>query len=52
MNGHHAAGVKAMHEALDRAGVRYVVFESKGTSHEVQTWRRSLHDFAPRHFRD
>jgi enterochelin esterase-like enzyme len=47
-----AAAVKAMHDALDRAGVRHVVFESPGTSHEWQTWRRSLHDFAPRIFRD
>jgi enterochelin esterase-like enzyme len=47
-----ADGVKTMHEALDRAGVRHVVFESKGTSHEWQTWRRSLHDFAPRLFRE
>src|SRR5262245_27571010 len=47
-----AAGVRAMHEALDRAGVRHVVFESPKTSHEWQTWRRSLHDFAPRLFRE
>ena len=26
-------------------------FESEGTSHEWQTWRRSLHDFVPRLFR-
>jgi enterochelin esterase-like enzyme len=47
-----AARLKVMHEALDKAGVRHVVFESPGTSHEWQTWRRSLHDFAPRLFRD
>jgi enterochelin esterase family protein len=47
-----AAGVRAMHGTLDKAGVEHVVFESKGTSHEWQTWRRSLHDFAPRLFRD
>jgi enterochelin esterase family protein len=47
-----AAGVKAMHGALDRAGVRHVVLASPGTAHEWQTWRRSLHDFAPRLFRD
>jgi enterochelin esterase-like enzyme len=43
---------KAMHEALDRAGIKNVFVESAGTSHEWQTWRRALHDFAPRLFRD
>jgi enterochelin esterase-like enzyme len=47
-----AAGAKATHEALDRAGITHVVYESPGTAHEWQTWRRSLHDFAPRLFRD
>jgi enterochelin esterase family protein len=47
----HAA-VRMMHEGLDQAGVRHVIFESAGTAHEWQTWRRSLHDFAPRLFRD
>jgi enterochelin esterase-like enzyme len=47
-----AAGVNTMHRALDKAGVKHVVFESKGTAHEWQTWRRCLHDFAPRLFRD
>ena len=44
--------VKAMHAALDRAGVRNVFVESAGTAHEWQTWRRALYDFAPRLFRD
>jgi enterochelin esterase family protein len=44
--------VQRMHESLDGAGIRHVVFESPGTAHEWQTWRRSLHDFAPRLFRD
>jgi enterochelin esterase-like enzyme len=47
-----ADGVIAMHDALDKAGVNHVKFESPGTSHEWQTWRRSLHDFAPRLFQD
>jgi enterochelin esterase-like enzyme len=47
-----AARMQAMHGALDKAGVKHVVFESRGTSHEWQTWRRSLHDFAPRLFQD
>ena len=42
----------AMHEALDRAGIRNVFFSSPGTDHEWQTWRRSLNDFVPRLFRD
>lgn len=42
----------AMHEALDQAGIRNVFFSSPGTDHEWQTWRRSLHDFVPRLFRD
>jgi enterochelin esterase-like enzyme len=41
----------AMHEALGRAGVRSVFYSSPGTDHEWQTWRRCLHDFAPRLFR-
>jgi enterochelin esterase family protein len=47
-----ASSIQSMHRALDKVGVKHVVFESKGTSHEWQTWRRSLHDFAPRLFRD
>jgi enterochelin esterase-like enzyme len=37
--------------ALQRAGVHVVYFESPGTAHEWQTWRRDLHEFAPRLFR-
>jgi enterochelin esterase family protein len=44
--------VRRMHEGLAGAGIRHVVFESPGTAHEWQTWRRSLHDFAPRLFRE
>lgn len=42
----------AMHEALDQAGIKSVLFSSPGTDHEWQTWRRSLHDFVPRLFRE
>jgi len=28
-----------------------VYFESNGTAHEWQTWRRDLNDFVPRLFR-
>ncbi|MGA2114496.1 MAG: alpha/beta hydrolase-fold protein [Bryobacteraceae bacterium] len=44
-------GAKAMHEALDKAGIQNVFYESQGTAHEFQTWRRDLNDFAPRLFR-
>jgi enterochelin esterase-like enzyme len=47
-----ATAIKSMHTKLDAAGIKHVVFESPGTAHEWQTWRRSLYDFAPRLFRD
>jgi enterochelin esterase family protein len=43
--------IGAFRAMLDKAGVRYVYFESPGTAHEWLTWRRDLHDFAPRLFR-
>lgn len=39
------------HQALTQAGIRSVFFSSSNTDHEWQTWRRSLHDFAPRLFK-
>src|SRR4029079_19115630 len=44
-------GVKHYHEALEKAGIKHVYYESPGTSHEWLTWRRSLHEFAPLLFR-
>jgi enterochelin esterase-like enzyme len=41
----------AAHAALDQAGVRHVVYAAQGTSHEWQTWRRHLNEFAPLLFR-
>jgi enterochelin esterase-like enzyme len=38
-------------DALKSAGVQLHYFESEGTAHEWQTWRRSLNDLAPRLFR-
>jgi len=38
-------------DALRHSGVRVVFFESPGTAHEWQTWRRDLRDLAPRLFR-
>jgi Enterochelin esterase and related enzymes len=32
---------------LDKAGIPSGYFESQGTAHEFQTWRRCLHEFAP-----
>jgi enterochelin esterase-like enzyme len=40
-----------LHTALEAAGIPHVMFESRGTAHEWQTWRRSLNDFAPRLFK-
>ena len=45
------ARLRALHAALDKAGIQHVYFESPGTDHEWQTWRRNLKDFAPRLFR-
>lgn len=38
-------------DALRASGVRVEYFESQGTAHEWQTWRRDLEDIAPRLFR-
>jgi enterochelin esterase-like enzyme len=45
------ASVHNFHEALSKAGIEHVYYESPGTSHEWLTWRRSLREFAPRLFR-
>jgi enterochelin esterase family protein len=42
----------AMHDALDKAGIKNVFFSAPGTDHEWQTWRRGLLDLAPRLFRE
>jgi enterochelin esterase-like enzyme len=44
-------GTKNFSEALTKAGIRNVYFESPGTAHEWLTWRRCLNDFAPRLFK-
>jgi enterochelin esterase-like enzyme len=41
---------KATVETMSSAGIPAVWFEAPGTSHEWQTWRRCLYDFAPRLF--
>jgi enterochelin esterase family protein len=42
--------VKNFHETLEKADIKHVYYESPGTDHEWQTWRRSLAEFAPRLF--
>jgi len=45
------ASIGGAAKALRSAGVQLTYFESNGTAHEWQTWRRDLNDFAPRLFR-
>jgi len=47
---HMYASVNDYHKALEKAGIKHVYYESQGTAHEWQTWRRSLKEFAPRLF--
>jgi enterochelin esterase family protein len=42
-----ARNTQKFHQALAQAGIKHVYYESPGTGHEWQTWRRSLHEFAP-----
>ncbi|HEY3624917.1 MAG TPA: alpha/beta hydrolase-fold protein [Terracidiphilus sp.] len=44
-------GLERLHTSLEDAKIQHVFYESPGTSHEWQTWRRDLNDFAPRLFR-
>jgi enterochelin esterase-like enzyme len=44
--------IGAFRAMLDKAGIRYVYYESPGTAHEWLTWRRDLREFAPRLFQD
>jgi len=39
--------IRSLHTALTEAGVQHVYWESPGTDHEWQTWRRNLKGFAP-----
>ena len=40
-------GIVRLHDSLTEAHVKHVFYESQGTSHEWQTWRRDLKEFAP-----
>jgi enterochelin esterase family protein len=44
------SGLEGLNAALDEGKVQHVFYESPGTDHEWQTWRRDLKDFAPRLF--
>ena len=44
-------GTHQFSDALTKAGIHNVYFESPNTAHEWLTWRRCLYDFAPRLFR-
>jgi enterochelin esterase-like enzyme len=44
------SGILGLHRVLDEGKVKHVFYESPGTDHEWQTWRRDLNDFAPRLF--
>lgn len=44
------AGILRVHDAFTASNVKHIFYESPGTSHEWQTWRRDLKDFAPRLF--
>jgi enterochelin esterase family protein len=44
------AGLQELHTSLLEANIQHVFYESPGTDHEWQTWRRDLKDFVPRLF--
>jgi enterochelin esterase family protein len=48
----NGATAKGNVAALKEAGVSSVYYESPNTAHEWQTWRRSLHEFAPLLFKE
>jgi enterochelin esterase-like enzyme len=45
------AGIQSFHKLLEDGKVQHIFYESPGTAHEWQTWRRDLKDFAPRLFK-
>jgi len=44
------SGLLKLNESLTEANIKHVFYESPGTDHEWQTWRRDLKDFLPRLF--
>jgi enterochelin esterase-like enzyme len=45
------AGIQSFNKLLEDGKVQHTFYESPGTAHEWQTWRRDLKDFAPRLFK-
>jgi enterochelin esterase-like enzyme len=43
-------GIRSLHKSLLEANIQHTYYESPGTDHEWQTWRRDLKDFASRLF--
>lgn len=43
----NAQGARTFHQALEAQGIKHTYYESQGTAHEWQTWRRSMYGFAP-----
>jgi enterochelin esterase family protein len=43
----NGAAAKTNTDELNKAGIKAVFYESPLTAHEWQSWRRSLHEFAP-----
>jgi len=41
------SALQSNHDALEQIGIKNTVYVSPNTAHEWQTWRRSLHEFAP-----
>jgi enterochelin esterase-like enzyme len=44
------AGIQKLHKSLVEANIQHIYYESPGTDHEWQTWRRDLKDFVSRLF--
>jgi len=44
------AGLLRLHTSLDEAKIQHTFYESPGTDHEWQTWRRDLKELVPRLF--
>ncbi|HLH07138.1 MAG TPA: alpha/beta hydrolase-fold protein [Terriglobales bacterium] len=44
------AGLLRLHTSLQDAKIQHMFYESPGTAHEWQTWRRDLKEFAPKLF--
>lgn len=44
------AGLQRLHTSLLAANIQHIFYESPGTDHEWQTWRRDLKGFTPRLF--